>query len=175
MAKRNVVSPPPGYAWPEMDAARSGLDPKKLDTWWKLLKKNHTKSIFVMKDDRIVFERYVKGFDRHRPHYTASMAKALTGGMSLLFAINDGLMKFENPAWKYVPEWRKDPLKLRITVAHLATHTSGMKDSFVAGFDHTSEPGRKGEFCERKPVPNDQFSISCDRALIRSKPGAKYQ
>jgi CubicO group peptidase (beta-lactamase class C family) len=175
MPRRNVNALPPPYTWPELPTDRSGLDPKKLDDWWKLLRKNNTKSIFVMKDDKIVFERYVKGYDRHRPHYTASMAKALTGGMSLLFAINDGLMRFEDPAWRYVPEWKRDPVKSKITVAHLATHTSGMEDSSVAGFDHQKEPGWKGEFWKRDNVPNDPFTISRDHAPIRTEPGTKYQ
>lgn len=175
MAKRNVNAPPPAYAWPEVDASRSGLDPVKLEAWWKLLKKNRTNSIFVMKDDKIVFERYVKGFDRHKTHYTASMAKALTGGMSLLFAINDGLMAFDDPAWKYVPEWKKDPLKSKITVAHLATHTSGLADSSVSGLAHTDEPGWKGVFWERRPVPEDPFTVSRDHIPMIFEPGTKYQ
>ena len=174
MAKRNV-STTPDYGWPEIEPHRAGLDPKKLEAWWRLLKKNNTDSIFVMKDDKIVFERYANGFDRHRPHYTASMAKALTGGMSLLFAINDGHMTFEDPAWKYVPEWKKDPIKSKITVAHLATHTSGLDDSSVAGLSHTDEPGWKGVFWERRPVPEDPFTVSRDHIPVIFEPGTKYQ
>jgi hypothetical protein len=65
MAKRNINAPPPAYAWPEMPTDRSGLDPDRLEAWWKLLKKNKTKSIFLVRNDRVVFERYVTGFDRH--------------------------------------------------------------------------------------------------------------
>ena len=175
MPRNKVDSPPPAYVWPELSADRSGLDPKKLEAWWKLLRKNKTHSIFVMEDDRIVFERYAKGFDRYTPHYTASMAKALTGGMSLLFAINDGLMRFEDPAWKYVPEWKKDPEKSGITVAHLATHTSGLEDSSVAGYDHMREPGWRGEFWKRDSVPNDPFTISRDQTPVLFEPGTKFQ
>ena len=39
MAKRNVNATPPAYAWPEAPIDKSGLDPKKLEAWWKLLKK----------------------------------------------------------------------------------------------------------------------------------------
>jgi len=175
MPRRNVNAPPPPYAWPENPTDRSGLDQKKLESWWKLLRKNRTNSIFVMKDDRVVFERYAKGYDRHTPHYTASMAKALTGGMSLLFAINDGLMRFEDLAWKYVPEWKTDSKKSKITIAHLATHTSGLDDSSVAGLAHTDEPGWKGVFWERQPVPNDPFTVSRDRIPLISEPGTEYQ
>jgi len=175
MAKRNVNTPPPPYAWPEIPTSQSGLDAKKLDAWWKLLKKNNTKSIFVMHKDKIVFERYVEGFNRHKTHYTASMAKAVTGGMSLILAIQDGLIKFTDPAYKYVPQWKKDPLKSQITIAHLATHTSGVSDSSVSGFSHTEEPGWKGEFWKRDAVPNDPFTLSRDEAPVLFEPGTQYQ
>ena len=175
MANRNVNIPPPAFSWPEMPTDRSGLDPQKLEKWWQLLKKNNTNSIFLVRNDKIVFERYANGFDRHKPHGTASMAKALTGGMSLLLAINDGLMKFEDPAWNYVPQWKNDPVKSKITVRHLATHTSGLSDSSVSGFDHTEEPGWKGEFWKRNPVPNDPFTLSRDLAAVLFEPGTDYQ
>jgi CubicO group peptidase (beta-lactamase class C family) len=175
MAKRNINVPPPAYAWPEVPIDKSGLDPQKLEQWWTLLKKNNTKSIFVMHKDKIVFERYANGFDRHKPHYTASMAKALTGGMSLLFAIQDGHIKFDDFAHQYVPQWKKDPRKSKITIAHLATHTSGLSDSSVSGFSHTEEPGWKGEFWKRNPVPNDPFTLSRDAAPVIFEPGTKYQ
>ena len=175
MANRNVNTPPPSYAWPQLPVAQSELDVKKLTAWWQLLKKNNTNSILVMHHDKIVFERYAKGYDRHTPHYTASMAKALTGGMSLLFAIDDGLMKFADPAWHYVPQWKNDPQKSNITVAHLATHTAGLADSSVAGFDHTNEPGWKGVFWQRNPVPNDPFTIARDHIPMIFEPGSKYQ
>lgn len=174
MAKPKLNVPPPAYAWPEMPTDRSSLDPEKLEAWWRLLKRNGTKSIFLMRNDRIVYERYADGFDRHRPHYTASMAKALTGGMSLLLAINDGLMRFEDPACKYVRQWRKDPVKSRITVRHLATHTSGLSDSSVPGVAHTEEPGWQGRFWERNPVPDDPFTLSRDEAPILFEPGTDY-
>lgn len=175
MAKRNVNTPPSAYTWPEVPIDKSGLDPQKLEAWWKLLKKNNTNSIFVMHKDKIVFERYANGFDRHKPHYTASMAKALTGGMSLLLAIQDGHIQFDDLAHKYVPQWKKDPLKSKITIAQLATHTSGLSDSSVSGFSHTEEPGWKGEFWKRNPVPNDPFTLSRDAAPVIFEPGTKYQ
>ncbi len=68
----NLNAPPPAYIWPKLATDRSGLDPKKLDVWWKLLRQNKTDSIFLMKDDKIVFKCYVNGFERCKIHYTAS-------------------------------------------------------------------------------------------------------
>ncbi|MDA0709369.1 MAG: serine hydrolase [bacterium] len=175
MAKRTLNAPRPPFSWPEVPEDRSGLDPLKLDAWWKLLKKNNTHSIFVMHKDKIAFERYAPGYSRTKTHYTASMAKALTGGMSLLFAIQDGLIRFDDPAHKYVPQWKRDPLKSKITIAHLATHTSGISDSSVSGFSHTEEPGWKGEFWKRNPVPDDPFTLSRDQAPVLFEPGSQFE
>ena len=95
--------------------------------------------------------------------------------MSLLFAIQDGFMRFEDLASKYVPEWRSDLLKSKMTIAHLATHTSGLDDSSVAGFSHTDEPGWKGVFWERRDVPEDPFTVSRDHIPVIFEPGTKYQ
>jgi len=151
MAKRNVNAPPPPYTWPELPAAQSELDAKKLAAWWQLLKKNNTNSIFVMHNDKIVFERYAKGYDRHKPHYTASMAKALTGGMSLLFAIHDGLIKFEDPAWKYVPQWKNDPQK---SLWHILQPTPlGLPIHQSQGLIILQSPDGKVDFGNAIPCP----------------------
>lgn len=175
MKKCNVSSLPPQNYWPELHSNKPALKSKKLSDWWKLLKQNGTKCILVIHENQIVFERYAKDHDRYTPHYTASLAKALTGGMSLLFAIQDGLIKFDDPVWKYVSQWKNDPIKSQITVLHLATHTSGLEDSSVDGFQHTTEPGIKGEFWKRNPVPQDPFTISRDKIPVTFKPGHKYQ
>lgn len=174
MPTRTANADAPVFSWTEASADWAGLVPERLDGWWDRLAENNTTSIFVMRDDRIVFERFAEGFDRHRPHYTASLAKALVGGMSLLFAVNDGLMAFDDPAWRFVPEWKSDPAKSKITVRHLATHTSGLSDASVPGCKHTEEPGWKGEFWQRNQVPEDPFSLARDEAPVLFEPGTSY-
>ena len=45
------------------------------------------------------------------------------------FCPQDGRIKPDDLACKYVPEWRQDPRKSKITVWQLATHTSGLDDA----------------------------------------------
>jgi CubicO group peptidase (beta-lactamase class C family) len=97
------------------------------------------------------------------PHYTASLAKALVGGMSLLLALNDGRLRVDDPVCRYVPRWRDHPEKSHITLRHLATHTSGIEDSSLEGVAHTQEPGWKGRFWKREPDP---FTISVREVLF---------
>ncbi|MDA1190811.1 MAG: hypothetical protein O3A46_03895 [Candidatus Poribacteria bacterium] len=60
----------------------ANLNPDTLRAQWDDLKANGTKAYVVARGDRLVFEGY-HDHDFHQPHYTASMAKALVGGLSL--------------------------------------------------------------------------------------------
>ena len=64
---------------------------------------------------------------------TASLAKALVGGLSLAVVLSDGRIGLDDAATKYVPEWKDDPRKSKITVRHLGSHTSGADGSSEGG------------------------------------------
>ena len=71
-----------------------------------------------MEKARIVFERYASGYHGTKPHYTASMAKALVGGVGLMLAMHDGRITPDDRAGKYVPQWANDPQRMGIAVRH---------------------------------------------------------
>ncbi len=125
-----------------------------------------TTSMLVIQSGRTVYE-----WGANKPHYTASLAKALVGGMSLLVALNDGRMKPDDPAWKYIPAWRDDPLKRKITIRHLATHSSGIQDAETDGVPHDKLTGWMGAFWKRQPDP---FSIAVHDAPVIFEPGSRY-
>src|SRR3954467_6852319 len=105
-------------------AAQSSLDP-----WRQSLAMHGTTGVAVMRHGAIVYEWYAEGWNADRPHGTASMAKALVGGVSLLVAMSDGLIAPDALASKYIPAWRGDARKSKITIRQLATHTSGIEDA----------------------------------------------
>ena len=76
-----------------------------------------TKTLLVARHERIVYEWYAPGYGPSQRHYTASLAKALVGGMSLLLALNDGLMGVDDLACEYIPAWRD---YLSLTYARVA-------------------------------------------------------
>ena len=63
-----------------------------------------------------MFEWYAPGHSAEAKHYSASMAKALVGGMSLSVAITDARLRLDDRAAQFVPQWRDDPRKSTITV-----------------------------------------------------------
>src|SRR3546814_415932 len=165
------------FEWRIALPEEEGFSPAKLEAMLDALTRHHTSSLLVIRNDRIVLEWYAEGRDAGRREGTASMAKALVGGMSLLLAEQDGRLKVDDLAWKYIPEWKNDPVKSQITIRHLATHTSGIEDSEISEQDkvsamargieindkHMDIPGWKGGFWRREPDP---FSLSRDKAPV---------
>ena len=130
-----------------------------------------TTGLIVIRRGRIAMEWYAQGWDANRAHGTASMAKALVGGMSLAVAMSDGRISPDDAASKYIAAWRSDPLKSKITIRQLATHTSGISDAEQDGIAHMELPGWKGNFWKRTPDP---FSIAIGQAPVLFEPGTQY-
>jgi CubicO group peptidase (beta-lactamase class C family) len=145
-----------------------GLDPAALDHLRAALAARNTTGLLVLRRGAIALEWYADGWNADRPHGTASMAKALVGGTSLLVAISDGLISPDDLASKYIPAWKSDPRKSKITIRHLATHTSGIEDAEQGTIPHDQLPGWKGAFWNRDPDP---FSIAVHDAPAVFGPG----
>jgi len=162
------------FEWTSATPESQGMSSEGLERLRRGVEKA-TKALLVIRNDKVVLEWYAEGTRATDKQGTASLAKALVGGLSLAVAVNDGLMQLDDPAWKYVPEWKNDPLKSKITIRQLGSHTSGLSDSSITGVKHTEEPGWKGEFWKRLPPPNDPFTLSRDQAPVLFEPGTKYQ
>ena len=154
-----------------MSPADAGLDPAKLEAWRAGLAAHRTTGLILVRRGRIALEWYAAEWSADRPHGTASMAKALVGGVSLALAMNDGRISPDDPASKYIPGWSADPRKSRITIRELATHTSGIADAEQDGIPHEQLPGWKGDFWKRVPDP---FSIAVRQAPVMFEPGTQY-
>ena len=62
-----------------------------------------TSGLLVLRRGSVAFEWYSPGGGVDKPHGTASMAKALVGGMSLLLARSDGLIAPDDLACEVHP------------------------------------------------------------------------
>ncbi|QEH37587.1 D-alanyl-D-alanine-carboxypeptidase/endopeptidase AmpH precursor [Aquisphaera giovannonii] len=156
---------------PSMDDA--GIDRSAMEKVWTSLEGRRTTALLVIRHDRVAYERYAGGHGRHRPHYTASMAKAIVGGLGLILAMGDGLIRPDDPAARYVPGWGRDASRRAITVRQLATHTSGIEDAEGGGVPHEWLRGWKGDFWRYLPPPRDPFTLARDEASIIDVPGTR--
>jgi CubicO group peptidase (beta-lactamase class C family) len=157
-------------SWKSITPREAGLDAAALAAWKNALAGSGTSGLLVVRRGAIAFEWYAPDSGVDKPHGTASMAKALVGGMSLLVAISDGRIAADDPASKYIPAWRADPLKSKITIRQLATHTSGIEDAEQGSIPHDQLPGWKGAFWKRAPDP---FSVALRDAPVTFEPGSQ--
>ncbi|MFN7933363.1 MAG: serine hydrolase [Bryobacteraceae bacterium] len=128
---------------------------------------NQTQAFVVRRDGRMVREWYAEGVTADKRQGTASLAKALIGGNSLMLAMEQRGIRPDDLAAKFIPQWRADGQRSKITIRHLATHTSGIQDANEDGVPHEKLPGWMGEFWRRTPSP---FSLAL-QAPVLFEPG----
>src|SRR6476661_6155277 len=124
---------PQAFQWQSATPESQGMSQAKLEAIKDRLVKNKTDCFLVARNDKVVYEWYADDWSPSRPHGTASLAKAIVGGLSLAIAMNDGKISLDDPAAKFIPQWRNDPQKSKIKIRHLGSHTSGIEDAEAAG------------------------------------------
>jgi CubicO group peptidase (beta-lactamase class C family) len=162
-----------GFEWQSAAPESRGLSSAKLDGLRDHLAAHATKAFLLVRDDRIVYEWYAKDHSATKTHFAASMAKALVGGVAVAVAISDGRFAIEDPAAKFIPQWRDHPVKARITLRQLGSHTSGLADAEADKLPHDQLTGWQGDFWKRLPVPRDPFTISRDLTPVVFSPGER--
>jgi CubicO group peptidase (beta-lactamase class C family) len=159
------------FTWQPAGPASQAMSRQKLDALRDELARNATQAFLVARHDKLVYEWYSPDFGPEKMHGTASLAKAVVGGMALAIAMQDGRVKPTDLASKYIPQWRGDPRKSKITVAQLATHTSGLDDAEKGNTPHEKLTGWKQEFWKRGP--RDPFTVSRDDVPVLFEPGGR--
>jgi CubicO group peptidase (beta-lactamase class C family) len=172
MASAQEVS---AFQWKRSDPDDQGISSAKLDALKDDLAGRKTASFLVIRNDRIVHEWYANGRSATDKHGTASLAKAIVGGMALAVALHDGRVRLDDPVSQFVPQWGTDPKKSLITVRQLGSHTSGLGDAESNGLPHDRLPGWMGDFWKRLDPPNDPFTIARDKVPVLFEPGTRLQ
>ena len=167
------------YATPESQ----GILSSKIETIVETLSELGTKKLLIIRNDKVVCEWFAPGFhDTLRTHFTASLAKAIVSGLSLAVAMNDGFISPDEPVCNFIPAWRNENVKSKITIRHLATHTSGIDDAEVSEkiqknmiakglHTHMDLPGWKGSFWRQDINP---FVLARDSADVIFTPGTNF-
>jgi CubicO group peptidase (beta-lactamase class C family) len=157
--------------WQTATPERTGMDRARLESIQKDLDGRHTTALLVVRRGKVVWERYGPGTSEKTAFGTASLAKAIVGGSSLLLALQDGRLQPDERASRYIPSWTNDARKSAITIRHLATHTSGVEDAKQDEKPHEELPGWKGAFWRREPDP---FTIALSQAPTIFDAGSAY-
>lgn len=160
--------------WTSADPSSQGLDPEALEAWAEGLEAAGTKSLLVIRNDRLVLEWHAGDRSRESAHYAASLAKGVVGGLALALLRSDGRIELDAPAAEHVRRWRDHPLKSRITLRQLASHTSGLEGAFVPDSSDEPQPDWKAAFWERDEAPNP-VEVALESAPVVYPPGEGFE
>jgi len=157
----------PDIVWERGDPEKYGVDRRCLETVYEDLRSHRTTAFLLARRGRIVYEGYGDVGRVDAPHYAAALTKALVGSFALLLAVEEGPLELSGPASRFVPHWRGDPAKSRITIEQLASHTSGLED---VDFTRRSR-GWKARYFEN---PAERFLLALTRPRVLYPPGTRY-
>ena len=82
-------------------------------------------SFLVMRNGKIVYEKYTNNFHSNMAHRLASGTKSFTGVL-LAIAVDDGLVGFDEKVADIITEWKSDRRKSQITYRQLLGLVSGL-------------------------------------------------
>jgi hypothetical protein len=79
-----------GFDWAKATPENQGFSSSKLESLRSGLAARGTTALLVIRNDTIICEWYAPGHGPDKQHGTASLAKAIVGGLSLAVAMSDG-------------------------------------------------------------------------------------
>jgi len=128
----------------------------------------HTRAVVIVKDGRIIAERYAEGFGIDKPVLSFSVTKSVISALAGIL-VRQGKLALDQPA--PVAVWR-DPRDHRhaISVNHLLRHTAGLAlgSSLEASLGAAFEPVNHMKFMER------DMAAFAERAELETAPGSSW-
>lgn len=122
--------------WETITPAQLGWDESKIPALFDFLEQQNSKGFMVLKDGKIVIEKYFGDFNSSSVWYWASAGKTVTAFL-LLIAQERGFLNIDSPSNKYlgVGFTTLNPLKENlITIRNQLTMTSGLDDNVADPF-----------------------------------------
>lgn len=132
------------------------------------------RTLLVMQDGKVILEQYANGGSATQQQMLASGTKSFNGIVAAA-AITDGLMNFDDLASTYLPEWKTDPRKSRITLRQMLNQTDGQLSgeagsatSMESWADILAEPTsyEPGQRFEYGPYHFNSFAAALHRKLL---------
>ena len=126
--------PKTGTSWQNLTPGSQGFCPERVDSLYAFLQAQNTKSFLLLKDGKIVLEKYFGAFTQDSFWYWASAGKTVTAFL-IGQAQEEGLLKISDRTSQYLGAgWTSCPpdKEALITVRHQLTMTSGLNDGLPA-------------------------------------------
>jgi Beta-lactamase len=132
IAQTPLYFPPvTGTTWETITPQSIGWCANRVDSLYNFLGTRDTKGFIVLKNGRIVLEKYYGTFTQDSAWYWASAGKTLTAFLAGI-AQKDGLININEPTSKYLGAgWTSLPAAKEklITLRHNLTMTTGLDDA----------------------------------------------
>lgn len=122
-----------GSTWETTDPAELGYCQTKIDSLYEFLEAGSTKAFILLKDGKIVLERYFGDHTVDSPWQWASAGKTITAMMTGI-AQEEGFLSIEDPTSQYLGSgWTSctPEQEEAITIRHQLTMTSGLDDGVI--------------------------------------------
>jgi len=115
-----------GAFFPAAAPGETTIDPAALEAAAQWAEAHNSVALLVLHRGRLQLERYWQGTDAGTPFSGRAMSRSLVG---LVFgtAVADGRLALDDPASKYLDEWRGDP-RGAITIRQLMQNVSGLAE-----------------------------------------------
>ena len=136
----SLYFPPASGTWASTTPQSLGWCQPQLDSLVAFLGRKETKSFLVLKDGRLVVERYYGTFTQDSIWYWASAGKALTATLvgvaqqERLLQLSDSTSRYLGRGWTAAPSAKES----RITIYHQLTMSTGLNDAPPAPCDNES-------------------------------------
>ena len=134
---QNLYFPPKtGNEWQSISLESLNWSSDKLDTLYNFLEEKNTKAFIVLKDGKIVIEKYFGTFVQDSNWYWASAGKTLTAFL-VGIAQEEGFLSITDLSSKYLGNgWTSCPpeKERQITILNQLTMTSGLNDNVIDPF-----------------------------------------
>ena len=131
-SKAQLYFPPlTGSTWDTLSPSSLGWCQPSIDSLYSYLAATNTKAFIILKDGKIVLEKYFGTYTADSIHYWASAGKSLTSVLTGI-AQEHGLLNINDPVSNYLGNgWTSEPLakESMISIHNLLCMTSGMDDS----------------------------------------------
>jgi CubicO group peptidase (beta-lactamase class C family) len=130
-AQKTYFPPIVGNTWETTDPATLGWCTNKIDPFYTYLEQTNSKALIVLKDGKIVLEKYFGTFTQDSLWYWASAGKTVTSTLIGIaqdegkLNILDKSSKYLGNTWTTLPSDKEDLITLR----HQLTMTSGLDDN----------------------------------------------
>jgi CubicO group peptidase (beta-lactamase class C family) len=163
----------PPVAWPiSEDPALEHMDTDALDRLSRDLAASGTHSFLVARYGRIVYEWNSWDAGADGIHSLAAMAKPIVGVTALLVAVTDRRLDLDTPVSRFVDGWAADPVRSKVRVRELITHTSGLDDVDFLAAKRNELTGWAQHYYDNEV---ERFHMALSDVPFRFAPGSEYR